>query len=82
MNYWQILTIILCDRTTTRSLSIQLWYDEANSIKLFLRLLKILVQPLSVIRGFLKYVIIKSKNWTKNTYIALVIKEATTHQTQ
>ena len=30
-------------------------------------------------RGFVKYVIIIYRNWTKYTYVALVFKETTTH---
>ena len=50
-----------------------------NSIEINLISLGIRVQLLSVIRGFVQYVIIIDQDWTMYTYVHLVLKESTTY---
>ena len=54
-------------------------FQIKNSLKPTLILLGMSVKFISVIRGFVKYVIIIYQNWTIYTYVALVLKENTTH---
>ena len=68
-----------------RSVNVSVIFFEihgiSNSLQTTLILMGIRVQFPSGTRGFVNYVIITTQNWTKYTYVDLVIKETVTHQT-